>query len=93
MKAIRPFVFLVTIGFLLSGILLISCESKQSKSAAEILGDPAYVAISYGGYRQNTREVVPTVEEIKEDMLILEAMGIKVLRTYNTQQFEHIFQH
>jgi len=89
MKAIRPFVFLVTIGFLLSGILLISCESKQSKSAAEILGDPAYVAISYGGYRQNTREVVPTVEEIKEDMLILEAMGIKVLRTYNTQQFEH----
>lgn len=59
----------------------------ESKIAAEILGNPDYPAISYGGYRQNTREIVPTVEELKEDMLILDALGIRILRTYNTQQF------
>ncbi|MEM6879318.1 MAG: glycosyl hydrolase family 17 protein [Bacteroidota bacterium] len=56
-------------------------------TAADILGDPAYRGISFGGYRQPTREVVPTVEELKEDLAILQAMGIKLLRTYNTQQF------
>jgi hypothetical protein len=87
MKAIRYLFLLMATGSLLSGALLISCQSKPNKSAAEILGNPEYPAISYGGYRQNTREVVPMVEELKEDMLILEALGIKVLRTYNTQQF------
>ena len=87
MKAIQHLFLLMTAVSLLSGTLLLSCESEQSKSAAEILGNPDYPAISYGGYRQNTREVVPTVEELKEDMLILEALGIKILRTYNTQQF------
>ena len=57
----------------------------MSKSAAEILGNPDYQAISYGGYRENTRDVQPTVEQIKEDMKILAAMGIKILRDYNVQ--------
>ncbi|MEM6805326.1 MAG: glycosyl hydrolase family 17 protein [Bacteroidota bacterium] len=74
---------------------LCSCtpEKKIRKgldmSAAEILGNPEYLAFSYGGYRENTREVVPTVENLKEDMKILSAMGVKLLRTYNTQQFAH----
>ena len=51
--------------------------------AKDILGNPAYLAISYGGYRQNSRDIQPTVEQLKEDMKILSAMGIKVLRTYN----------
>lgn len=57
-------------------------------TAAMILGDPAYQAISYGGYREKTRDVQPTLPELKEDLKILSAMGIKVLRTYNVHLAE-----
>jgi exo-beta-1,3-glucanase (GH17 family) len=56
-----------------------------NKTAAEILGNPDYLAISYGGYRAKTRDIQPTIEQIKEDMKILSAMGIKMLRDYNVQ--------
>jgi len=59
-------------------------EIRKDKSAREIIGNPEYLAISYGGYRQNSRDIQPTIEELKEDMLILNAMGIGMLRTYNT---------
>ena len=58
-------------------------KEQQSLSAKDILGNPDYLAISYGGYRANTRDVQPTIAELKEDMKILSAMGIKILRTYN----------
>ncbi len=58
---------------------------KKNVTASEILGNPAYLAISYGGYREKTREIQPTIKELKEDMRILSAMGIKILRTYNVQ--------
>ena len=54
-------------------------------TAADILGNPDYLAISYGGYREDTRDIQPTIDQIKEDMKILAAMGIKILRTYNVQ--------
>lgn len=54
-------------------------------TAAELLGNPNYLAISYGGYRQKTRDIQPTIPQLKEDMKILAAMGVKVLRTYNVQ--------
>lgn len=57
----------------------------MNKTAAEILGNPNYLAVSYGGYRENTRDIQPTIEQIKEDMKILAAMGIKILRDYNVQ--------
>ncbi|MEP0006971.1 MAG: glycosyl hydrolase family 17 [Balneola sp.] len=57
--------------------------SSKDISAKEILGNPEYQAISYSGYRELSRDVVPTIEELKEDMLLLEAMGIKIVRTYN----------
>ncbi|MBP1839915.1 exo-beta-1,3-glucanase (GH17 family) [Formosa algae] len=67
--------------------MMLGCNDKpqavQEKSAADILGNPKYLAISYGGYRENTRDVQPTILELKEDMKILSAMGIKILRTYN----------
>lgn len=56
---------------------------STDKSAAQLLGDPEYKAISYGGYRAKTRDVQPTVTEIKEDLLLLHAMGFRFLRTYN----------
>lgn len=58
---------------------------KKSKTAAQLLGNPAYKAIAYGGYRQTTREQQPSVTEIKEDLRLLHAMGIRILRTYNLQ--------
>ncbi|MCL6258096.1 glycosyl hydrolase family 17 protein [Aquiflexum sp. TKW24L] len=59
--------------------------TKKEVTAKEILGNPEYPAISYGGYREKSREFQPTIEELKEDMRILSAMGIKILRTYNVQ--------
>ena len=53
------------------------------KSASQLLGNPAYTAISYGGYRGLTRSEQPTVDQLKEDMLLMHAMGIRFLRTYN----------
>jgi len=59
-------------------------ESKQMHlKAEEILGNLNYPAISYGGYRTKTRENQPTLDQLKEDLRILHAMGIRLLRTYN----------
>ena len=58
---------------------------NKNKSAAEFLGHPEYRAISYGGYRTLTREDQPSLSQIKEDLKILSALGIKVIRTYNLQ--------
>jgi exo-beta-1,3-glucanase (GH17 family) len=55
----------------------------ENLTAKEILGNPDYRAISYSGYREISRDSVPTIEDLKEDMKILSALGIKVVRTYN----------
>ena len=78
---------LILISFFVSACT--DAEEERQISAKDILGNPNYPAFSYGGYRQNTREIVPTVDELKEDMGILSAMGVKLLRTYNTQQYPH----
>lgn len=56
---------------------------RKQVTAKDILGNPNYLAISYGGYRKNTRDIQPTIEEIKEDLKILATLKIKVIRTYN----------
>lgn len=65
-------------------------DAPVSKSGEQILGNPDYLAISYCAFRAETREeaTVPSVAEIKEDMP--QAMGIKVLITYNTQYVSDI---
>ena len=60
-------------------------KNKKQINAADILGNPNYLAISYGGYRKKTRDIQPTINELKDDMRILFAMGIRLLRTYNVQ--------
>ena len=61
-------------------------EQKIKKvTAKDILGNSDYLAISYGGYRAKTRNVQPTIVELKDDLKILSAMGIKIIRTYNVQ--------
>lgn len=57
--------------------------NPKEMTAKMLLGNPNYLAISYGGYRTSTRDEQPTIADLKEDMRILEAMGVKLLRTYN----------
>ncbi|WP_299887199.1 glycosyl hydrolase family 17 protein [uncultured Lacinutrix sp.] len=60
-------------------------KTIKQMTAKDILGNPNYLAISYGGYREKSRDSQPTIEELKDDMKLLSAMGIKILRTYNVQ--------
>lgn len=65
-------------------------DFPTARNGDVLLGNPDYQAISYGAWRSDVREagaLVPTVEQHKEDMKILAAMNIKVLRTYNTQNY------
>ena len=72
---------------IISLFVLSSCSQSgdlsMSKSAKEFIGNPNYPAISYGGYRENSRENQPTINEIKEDLLIMHAQGFRVFRTYD----------
>ncbi|MFD2585934.1 glycosyl hydrolase family 17 [Croceitalea marina] len=81
--------------FIIMTLVVFSCkkntnsESKTttvsqelSKSAEDILGNPKYLAMSYGGYREVDHDIEPTIAQLKEDMKILSAMGVKILRTY-----------
>ena len=87
-------VFLLMVVF----CLLFSCNSKRESqemnanpteiTAKKLLGNPDYQAICYGGYRKNTREIEPTIAEIKEDLKILAALNIKIVRTYNVHYKE-----
>lgn len=63
-------------------------QHRPALTAKDILGNPDYLAISYGGYRGISREQQPTVQQLKEDMKILAAMNIRILRTYNTKLAE-----
>jgi len=72
-------------------MLSIGCVNKTKKetvieekhiTAAEILGNPDYLAMSYGGYRNLDHDVEPTLAELKEDMKLLAAMGVGIVRTY-----------
>ena len=73
--------------FIISLFLLASCSQSgdlsMDKSAKEFIGNPDYPAISYGGYREKSREQQPTINEIKEDLLIMHAQGFRVFRTYD----------
>ncbi|WP_396150492.1 glycosyl hydrolase family 17 [Flavobacterium sp.] len=76
-------------------LMVLSCNQKDNKNlvskeitAKMILGNTNYQAICYGGYRTNSREIQPTIAEIKEDLKLLFALNIKVLRTYNVHYEE-----
>jgi exo-beta-1,3-glucanase (GH17 family) len=88
-KGIKIIIYILTV------LLLSSCNNtiqKESKidtlkeqptaTVKDILGNPDYLAISYGGYRNKDHSIEPTVDELKEDMKIMSVMGIKILRTY-----------
>ena len=55
----------------------------MSKNAKDIIGNNNYPAISYGGYRGKSREIQPSIEDIKEDLQIMFAQGFRIIRTYD----------
>jgi hypothetical protein len=69
--------------FLISFFLIASCSKSgdlvMSKNAKDIIGNNNYPAISYGGYRGKSREVQPSIEDIKEDLQIMFAQGFRLL--------------
>ena len=73
--------------FLISFFLIASCSKSgdlvMSKNAKDIIGNNNYPAISYGGYRGKSREIQPSIEDIKEDLQIMFAQGFRVIRTYD----------
>lgn len=81
----------------IAALAVLSCNEKSTEvqstnnkevTAREILGNPDYQAISYEGYRAKSREIQPSITQLKEDLKILSAMNIRILRTYNVQ-FAH----
>ena len=89
MKPVKHILLVISI------VLLASCQSSQKEkkpmqnnrnlTAKEILNKPEFLAISYGGYRKKSREEQPTIQQLKEDLKILHAMDIRILRTYNVR--------
>ncbi len=74
-------------------VALNCCETKKTKTnlkakeiksmkAKQLLGNPNYLAMSYGGYRDADHDIEPTIKELKEDIKIMAAMGVRVIRTY-----------
>lgn len=86
---------LKTVSLSLLITLLFSCSSQHMNSkksveitAKDLLGNANYQAICYGGFREKTRDIEPTISQITDDLKILSAMKIKVLRTYNVHNKE-----
>lgn len=65
--------------------------SNTLANGEKLLGNPKYPAMCYSGYRKLPRsaENTPSLEETKEDLKILSAMGIRIVRTYDTTHFPH----
>ena len=87
-KSTLKSIVLLAVIFLVCSFKIVAEKNKfipkpKKVTAKDILGNPKYLAISYGGYRKNSRDIQPTIEEIKEDLKLLAALNIKVIRTYN----------
>ena len=61
---------------------------SKEMTAKKLLGNPKYQGICYGGYRTNSRDIEPNVSEVKDDLKILAALDIKIIRTYNLHREE-----
>ena len=78
---------------ILLAFVMCACNTSKKKSenkedttaqltAKDILGNPKYLAMSYGGYRYTDHSIEPTLDELKEDMRLLHVLGIRIVRTY-----------
>ena len=78
---------------LMTLISFLNCKNEEAKSqtepgktAKDILGNPDYLAMSYGGYRYADHDKEPAISQLKEDLKLLAAMDIKLLRTYKVHK-------
>jgi len=98
MRSVLPLVLLVLLVFLVFLVGFSSDsrtatddDSSHSRKGLSLLGNDDIQAISYSGHRlvPRTVENTPSVAETREDLRILAAMDIELLRTYNTTIFPH----
>lgn len=61
-------------------------QTESQLTAKDILGNPEYLAMSYGGYRYADHSIEPTLDELKDDMKLLSAIGVKIVRTYKVHK-------
>jgi len=80
--------FIIVCLFVACSPLKKSGVNANKITAQKLLGNVHYQGICYGGYRTSTRDVEPSVAEIKDDLKILAAMNIKFVRTYNVHHKE-----
>ena len=69
-----------------TGSKIYTLKEQSNINAENILGNSNYPAMSYGGYRHADNDIEPTQDELKEDLKLLSAMGIKILRTYKVHK-------
>jgi exo-beta-1,3-glucanase (GH17 family) len=82
-------IYIILLSFFISCNQKVAREIVSKKMTAEkIIGNPNYQAICYGGFRTDSRAISPTIAEIKEDLKILSALNIKIIRTYNVHFLE-----
>ena len=78
---------------LLAGLNFCMAQTNKNSgskmvTAKQILGNSKYLAMSYGAYRQLNIDIEPTIAQLKEDLRILSAMNVKLLRTYNVERIQ-----
>lgn len=73
------------------GALSSSMTKPMDVETWDLLGRSDLRAVAYSGHRgvERTVEATPSIEQTKEDLQLLAAMGIRWIRTYNTTLFPH----
>ena len=84
----KQMIYIILLFFISCKPMITSNLVSKEITAEKLLGNTEYQGICYGGYRTQTREKQPTINEIKEDLRILSALNIKVIRTYNVHYEE-----
>ena len=84
----KQLIYIILLFFISCKPMITSNLVSREMTAEKLLGNPKYQAICYGGYRTNSRDNEPNVSEVKEDLKILAALDIKIIRTYNLHREE-----
>ena len=86
----KHLIYIILLFFISCKPTIISNQVSREITAEKLLGNPKYQGICYGGYRTNSRDREPNVSEVMEDLKILAAIDIKIIRTYNLHREEII---
>ena len=86
----KHLIYIILLAFMSCKPTITSNLVSREMTAEKLLGNSKYQSICYGGYRTNSRDIEPNVSEVKEDLKILAAIDIKIIRTYNLHREEII---